>query len=83
MSRKLKKLNFPEWKAAAQAHANDLGLPDDLWTEADDYDLAEEAVVACAAGQDPKSFVEEMFAEDLAKLELENEQWAQSMFEEG
>ena len=81
MKRKAKKLDFAKWKAAAQAHANDLGLPPDLWTEADDYDLAEIAADAFARGDDPKSFVEAAFEDDLARMEGEADEYAQSLFE--
>lgn len=70
---------FAEWKAAAQAHANDLELPPDLWTEADDYDLAEPAAAAFARGDDPKAFVEEMFEEDLARKQGEEDEQRQAM----
>lgn len=82
MSRRSKRRpDLAEWKAAAQAHASDLGLPDDLWAEADDYDLAGIAAEAFAAGVDPKAFVEGAFDEDLARMEHESDQWAQSLFE--
>ena len=73
---------FAEWKAAAQLHAEQLGLPPDLWTEADDYDLAEIAAEAFANRQDPKAFVEEAFEEDLARMENDDEEYARSL-EEG
>ena len=72
---------FAEWKAAAQAHANDLGLPPELWTEADDYDLADTARPAFDRGDDPKAYVEEVFAEDLARMENDADEWAQSLME--
>lgn len=81
MAKRQKKLDFAEWKAAAQAHANDLDLPPDLWTDADDYDLADAADEAFARGDDPKAFVEEMFEEDLARMENDNEEYAQSLAE--
>jgi hypothetical protein len=74
-------MSFAEWQAAAQAHANDLGLPDDLWTEADNYDLAKGAAEAFARSDDPKAFVEEMFDEDLARMENDDEDLAQSIME--
>ena len=70
---------FAEWKAAAQLHAEQLGLPPDLWTEADDYDLAEIAAEAFARGDDPKAFVEEAFEEDLARMEGDAADFADSM----
>ncbi len=81
MKKRAKKLDFAEWKAAAQAHANDLGLPPDLWSEQDDYDLTEIAAEAFARGEDPKAFVEGAFEEDLARMEGEEDEWNQSMFQ--
>jgi hypothetical protein len=77
-----RKMSFAKWKEVAQKCANDLGLPDDLWSDGDMYELSEPAKRAFQAGQSSKAFVLEMFEEDLAKIELENEQWAQSLFEE-
>lgn len=45
-----------------------LGLGD-VWNEDDPYDLAECWPAAFAAGQSPRAFVEEAFAEDYADRE--------------
>jgi hypothetical protein len=56
------------WKVAAQAHADELGLLVDLWTETDDYDLVAAATEAFARGDDAEAFIEEAFEEDLARM---------------
>ena len=71
---------FAEWKAAAQAHANDLGVVggDDLWDEDDSYDLKALARGAFERGEDAMTFIEEAFAEDLARAEHDDQQQAES-----
>lgn len=67
-------LSGAEWRAAAQKHAKDLELPagEDLWDEADRYDLQKEGKKAFERGEDPKAFIERMFAEELARMEEED-----------
>jgi hypothetical protein len=48
---------FAGWKAVAQSHAIELGLPDDLWTKDDNYEIAEAAGNAFDGGVDPKVFI--------------------------
>lgn len=64
----MREIVFEAWKAEAQHHANHLQVVagDDLWDHGDSYDVAEAAVAAFAAHEDPVRFVERVFDEDLA-----------------
>lgn len=72
---------FAEWKAAAQAHADELGVvdKDKLWEDSDPYSLKEVAEEAFSKGTDPKTFIEEIFADDLASAEHDEQQAAEAL----
>lgn len=79
-------LSFAEWKVAAQQHANELDIVagDDLWDEADSYDLKAAASAAFAEKEDPKAFVERIFEEDLARREHDDQQAQEALeYEDG
>lgn len=71
-----KDLSFIEWKAACVTAAKNLELGlEDMWASDDPYDLFEAAEEAFEEGEDPISFIEETFEEDLARAEgLQDEQ---------
>lgn len=74
-------LTGAEWRAAAQKHADDLEVVngDNLWDDADSYDLQKAGKKAFEKGEDPRAFVERIFAEDLARREHEEQQYAESL----
>lgn len=76
---------FAEWKAAAQKHADDLKVVDgdQLWGDDDPYSLKEEASAAFEKGTDPKAFIEDIFADDLASKEHDEQQAAEALLEDG
>jgi hypothetical protein len=77
-----KAMSFEAWKLIAQTHANALSLPPDLWVGVDDYELHEVAQLAFKQGQNPKAFIEEVFAEDLVRMEGERVEREQAIEEE-
>jgi hypothetical protein len=64
---------FERWKNRAQQHATGLGLPDDIWATDDPYDLLTVALEAYAKEQSPTAFIEEIFADDIASREHDEE----------
>lgn len=67
---------FAAWKQQAQEEAADLfeGNLGDIWAPGDDYDLFAAAETAFRSGQSPAAFIREAFAEDLARLEAEEQE---------
>lgn len=71
--------SFAEWKAACLTAAQNFELAvDDMWASDDPYDLADAAKEAFEEGQDPNDFIAEMFEEDLARQEYDNDLRSQS-----
>lgn len=83
-SKVLKNLTEARWRLLVQKHADRLGVVggDSLWASEDPYDLVEAAEAAFAAGQSPKAFVEEQFAEDLAIAAHEENMFSESLEQE-
>lgn len=67
---------FAAWKQQAQNEAGALfdGNLGDIWAPGDDYDLFAAAETAFRSGQSPAAFIREAFAEDLARLEAEEQE---------
>ena len=74
--------SFPAWKLACSAHAMKLLSLSDLWTEDDPYDLADAAQAAFDSHQSPRAFIEEMFAEDIARQEYDAQLAAEALEQE-
>jgi hypothetical protein len=68
------------WKAACVLAVDALELSvGDLWDEGDPYDLIPSARAAFAEGQSPQGFIEETFAEDLARAEHDEHLYEESL----
>ncbi len=63
--------SFEDWKAACSAAAEDMGLclGDLCWSPEDPFDLEETAKTAWEAGTTPRSYIAEIFQEELAIIE--------------
>lgn len=66
-------------KATAYAKKINIAAGDDIFGDGDPYDLADAAAAAFHDNGDPRSFVREAFAEDLASRALERDQQRQSL----
>lgn len=76
------KLTLDEWKAKCVTVSDDLGLAvGDMWDKDDPYELDALAQEAFEADRTPKSFVAEIFEEDLARQAGEEDEFNQSMDE--
>lgn len=74
--------SFNDWKSECVTASEELGLAvGDMWAEDDPYELAVVATAAFSAGQTPTSFVEETFAEDLARQAGDDDEFNQSLME--
>lgn len=60
---------FEVWKKKAATYAENIRVvvTRDLFTDADLYEVNQEAAVAFKAGSSPESFIDEAFAEDIAE----------------
>lgn len=78
---------YEAWKLGCVAAVIDVGLSvDDLWDKDDPYDLFSAADAAYKAKSSPMSFIEGIFAEDLARHAYDDhlaEEAMQYEFEEG
>jgi hypothetical protein len=63
-----RKVSFEDWKAIAAKHAEQLVNIADMWDADDPYNLAEVAIEAYDVHQSPRAFVEEQFADDIARF---------------
>jgi hypothetical protein len=75
-------MTFHQWKLAAQALADKLGLPPDLWALDDPYDLKIVAEAAFRARTTPATFITNTFEEDLARIAGDKQDVADATREE-
>ena len=62
---------FEIWKKKAETYAKNINVIDsDLFTDEDLYEVNKEAKVAFDGGTDPKDFIQETFAEDIAEQDM-------------
>lgn len=72
------------WKAACVAASVDLGLSvEDMWADGDNYEMFDHVIEAFESGVEPLTFIQEIFEEDLADMEHEEHQFADSLDHEG
>jgi hypothetical protein len=72
------------WKAACVKASVDLGLAvEDMWAEGDNYELFDLVADAFENGVEPRTFIEEVFEEDLANTDHEEQQFADSLDSDG
>lgn len=77
-----KKVTFEQWQKKCSEHTeHNLGISD-LLAPDDPYDVAALMQPAYAAGKSPAEFIEEVFAEDFARLEADEDDWAMSIQED-
>jgi hypothetical protein len=74
-----KKLSLQEWRDRAQEYSNEVGCPDDLWTEDDPYELSEVSLRDYEAGVPPEEFIRDIFADDLAAMEGDDQLFNDSL----
>jgi hypothetical protein len=72
-------MTLQEWKDRAQAYSITTGCPGDLWDEDDPYELKNVAVEAHAAETSPEEFVRNIFADDLAAAEGDEQDFSDSL----
>lgn len=74
------KKSFSKWQARCVEVSEDLGLAvGDMWDEADPYELHKLAREAYENGRTEISFIEEVFDEDLARMEGDDADFEASM----
>lgn len=73
------KLTPQEWRDRAQEYSTEVGCPDDIWDEDDPYDLSDVALSDYAAGRSPEEFIRNIFADDLAAAEGNEQEFADSL----
>jgi hypothetical protein len=72
------------WKAACVTASVDLGLSvEDMWAEGDLYEMFDHVAEAFESDVDPLTFIQEVFEEDLADMDHEEQQFADSLDSEG
>jgi len=64
---------FERWKAEAQDIATELAGIDDIWAKDDPYDLGMAAASAFDSGRSARVFIEEVFADDIASRQYDDE----------
>lgn len=71
------------WKDACVTASVELGLAvEDMWTNGDPYDMYDAAADAFAEGVEPRTFIQEIFEEDLADMEHQEQQFCDSLDQE-
>lgn len=67
---------YAKWKYEAQAYAQEIHLTvtgDDVFADDDPFDLVEDSKTAFETKVSPRAFIRDMFAEDLAEREADEE----------
>jgi hypothetical protein len=68
-------MTYTEWKQACLTTLEDIGLLiDDLWDSDDPYEIFRMSQEAYKAQQSPRSFVEDIFSEEIAQAEGEKQE---------
>jgi len=71
------------WKAACVVVSVDLGLAvEDMWADGDNYEMFDLATEAFAEGVEPRTFIQEVFEEDLADMDHQEQQFCDSLDQE-
>lgn len=71
---------FQAWKNECVRYSKEEGLTvDDMWDKDDPYDLVEVAQESYENGDTPADFINEIFGEDLARLEHDGHQYNESI----